>query len=95
MNLTKSLLIAITMLGVGMPALASGTADDLNSPTELTQALSILDTIIEHGQGDALAHELRGDVYKAQGLPAQASDEYAVAAQMSTGKAAPLLSRSY
>lgn len=94
MKVRKGLVLVTALFLFGMPAIA---ADDLqgyemNSDGELAQALAILDTMISEGQGDAVAHELRGDVYAMRGMERQAQTEYALAADIKQSQEPSLIS---
>ena len=75
--------ITIAILIGALPSQAADNADDMNSASELSQALVILDGFIENGQADATVHELKGDVYALQGLSVRANAEYALAKTLS------------
>lgn len=53
-----------------------------------------LDTIISEGQGDAVALELRGDVYAPMGLKTKAQSEYALAEISKPSRETHLLSHN-
>lgn len=93
MKVAMGLVVGALLLGLTMPVSASNESQDSNSPEELAHALAILDTIMSDSDDDALAHELRGDVYAQMGLTEKARVEHDTATALSKGQS-DLLSRN-
>jgi hypothetical protein len=93
MSFARYLLVASFVFLAG-PAFAEVEDDarDMNSSAELAHALAILDTMMSEGSNDAVAYELRGDVYAVMGAPKKANAEYEAAAELRKVEAIHLLS---